>query len=495
MTWSLECPDGETATGAAAEQLLAKWLRTSFRDFGTIVYQHQETIRGIVTQEPKERSDAIDRLLGLSDFRNILSGVAQVNVNGYQNDFGKKCDGFDERVRGMITTGQQYLEQSRCDAEASGVPRIRLTDVTALDIAGRVLKSLLDFVTEIGLKSSAVDLPARWEDLRILEMAVQAEIQHLRGALPDQGEQNQLCQRQNAVRSRSGGYGDAKGRQDEIGRKGRDLDKIHNGRSRVNARMAEIDEALRKLEAKQEEISGRQQVIVKAVEYLEESRPDETDRCPVCEKETEGLLVTLRKKLEGALREKLDESKRDTAKLKDERVALNKVAEEYQTLDAKLRKLITDKEDLDRQVGELFKRELTKDDDPVALLNSEDERINRRLEELDKLIGARQVRLNKLDDELTKLRRVREVLQLSEKQRVIESIKESPEYAELNNERDRLAEFVNDVESIKHAVAAASRDDASRKLDDAAHTIDKFFRELTGNPAVTKISLAINLQR
>src|SRR5262249_47541262 len=70
----LECPNGEVVNGVSAETLLAQWLRSSFRDFSTTVYQHQETIRGIVTQEPRERNDAIDRLLGLSDYRNLLSG-------------------------------------------------------------------------------------------------------------------------------------------------------------------------------------------------------------------------------------------------------------------------------------------------------------------------------------------------------------------------------------------------------------------------------------
>ena len=41
----------------------------------TMVYQHQETIRHIVMQKPEECNDAIDRLLGLSDYRNLLTAV------------------------------------------------------------------------------------------------------------------------------------------------------------------------------------------------------------------------------------------------------------------------------------------------------------------------------------------------------------------------------------------------------------------------------------
>jgi DNA repair exonuclease SbcCD ATPase subunit len=45
-------PDGTTLTGAAANEKLDGLLQSSFRDFLTTVYQHQEAIRAVLTQEP-----------------------------------------------------------------------------------------------------------------------------------------------------------------------------------------------------------------------------------------------------------------------------------------------------------------------------------------------------------------------------------------------------------------------------------------------------------
>lgn len=67
----INLPDGQLLKDQNAREKLAHLLKSSFRDFLTMVYQHQEAIRAILTQEPKERNDAIDRLLGLSDYRNI----------------------------------------------------------------------------------------------------------------------------------------------------------------------------------------------------------------------------------------------------------------------------------------------------------------------------------------------------------------------------------------------------------------------------------------
>ncbi len=43
-----------------------------------MVYQHQENIRAVLTQEPKDRNEALDRLFGLSDYRNIIEGIKKI---------------------------------------------------------------------------------------------------------------------------------------------------------------------------------------------------------------------------------------------------------------------------------------------------------------------------------------------------------------------------------------------------------------------------------
>jgi len=198
----LECPDGDVVNGASAEKLLAQWLRSSFRDFSTTVYQHQESIRRIVTQEPRERNDAIDRLLGLSDYRNLLSGVANADPKGRQKDIGKKFDVFEERVKAAVALVQQQLAQCRGEAEDAGVTRTRHTEKTALEIANRVIQDLEQFAEDVGLKSRAPDCPTRWQELPSFDKTVREQINQLRASLPDQKEQNDLYQRQTTLTDR-----------------------------------------------------------------------------------------------------------------------------------------------------------------------------------------------------------------------------------------------------------------------------------------------------
>jgi DNA repair exonuclease SbcCD ATPase subunit len=488
----LECPDGQSVSGSAAEQLLARWLRSSFRDFSTTVYQHQETIRGIVTQEPSERNDAIDRLLGLSDYRNLLSGIAtRPDPNQRQGAITTKFGAFEGRVTTAVTLVERQLEESRREAEKLGVLPTRLTEPTALEIASQVMEDLQRFSQQLNLPPPPLGHVTRRQDLPAFESSVQSAIDRLRGSMPGQDEQTALYQRETAVIAKIDDYEKLRRRKDDFAQEVRQLDSNHGSQQRVERRMAEIDESLQELNSKEKEVSGRHHILVAALDYLQESETGQINRCPVCDTETEGLLVVLRNKLETTLQGKLEGIRKATAALRAERIVLEDPAKKYNKLNEEFAGLLDKKQQLAKDVGKLFKRDLTLQDDPVALLKGEQEQLDRRLRQLQDLIRGRQERLTQIQGELNKLRRVREALQQADKQKIIERIKESEEYRQLNEERDRLALFVNDVEAIKAAIKVASHEEASQKLDPARGAIDKFFRQLTGNTAVQEIKVEL----
>ncbi|HEX9831225.1 MAG TPA: ATP-binding protein, partial [Thermodesulfobacteriota bacterium] len=94
----LTLPNGTSLAGQDAENKLAQIIKSTFRDFLTTVYQHQEAIRDVVTQEPGERNDAIDRLLGLSVYRNLLTGLDKANLKSQLKGMGKVFDSFKDEV-------------------------------------------------------------------------------------------------------------------------------------------------------------------------------------------------------------------------------------------------------------------------------------------------------------------------------------------------------------------------------------------------------------
>jgi len=125
----------------------------------TTVYQHQEAIRAILTQEPRERNDAIDRLLGLSDFKNLLSGISDADQRKWQKEVFRKFAAFETRVKTVLVDRERYLEQQRQEAVAAGIARNKITARAVRGQAGAVLQALDAFAAETSIAVASPEVP------------------------------------------------------------------------------------------------------------------------------------------------------------------------------------------------------------------------------------------------------------------------------------------------------------------------------------------------
>ncbi len=483
-------PDGKPVEREKAEQQLTRLLGCSSRDFMTTVYQHQETIRGIVIEKPKERNEAIDRLLGLSGYTNLLSGINDASLQRRHKKIGKDFEDFETRVQDILAVWEKELNAKRQEA---GVIGNRLTGSGTLAAAREVQQSLKAFAERAGLEPVALELPAGWQSLPAFEKSAKQILSELRAATPDLQEQQRLLDRRKELARLQSDYESARTHRDNIGKKTRELDTEHGGRKAVTARIASMDQTRKAEEARRRAIDALAALIEEAINYLERSDEDgPTNRCPVCETEAPNLLATLSKKLETARQGQLNKIGDKIEGLKRSLEALSKIDEAYEKLDKQLARLVEELSTARREIGELLGKELTDADDPLALLKSELAGLAHRLKQLSDAVQEKQAALQKIEEDLDKVHTAREILQLAEKKQFADRIQESPEYQALEAARDRLALFVADVEAVKSALLAASSEEAHQKLTAAERAIDEYFRQLTRSPDVRQIQLKLN---
>ncbi len=67
--------DDKTTEAAPAENLLFRLLGLTFDDFYRAAFLHQESVCGLLVEEPRVRNEAFDRLFGLDKLRDILAAV------------------------------------------------------------------------------------------------------------------------------------------------------------------------------------------------------------------------------------------------------------------------------------------------------------------------------------------------------------------------------------------------------------------------------------
>jgi DNA repair exonuclease SbcCD ATPase subunit len=493
-TVELTLPDGETVTGDAACEQLGGLLQCSFRDFLTTVYQHQEVIRAVLTQEPRERNDAIDRLLGLSDQRNLLAALDGADLRKRQKEIAKDFAAFEEQVQTALQARENDLASKREEAQKAGLARNQLNPRAALEAAGRTVAALGAFAAEAGLDLPAAAVPGDWHGLVEFERSVRKQISGLRGQVPGIEEQQKLLTRRQQLVAVQKAFEGIRERWHDLETRTRVLDKEHGGRSGAEARIADMNEKLAVDQEQLRQTNGRAAVVREAMDFLGTFDGAEAP-CPVCDATVPGLAgklqalweKELRKQVEG-IGEKIETRKAQLAKLRA-------VAGQYQQLDDAGATLKKQQADARKTAAALLGVELGQDDDPQGFVVGELNRLGERLEQLSQAIAERQERLDAIDKDLGLVRLVRDYLHQEEKKKVLETIQESPAFRQLEAIRDRIAQLVEDGEAIKNAVAELAREEAETKLKAAAQTIDDYFRQLSGNPAVRHLRLAITADK
>jgi DNA repair exonuclease SbcCD ATPase subunit len=485
-------PDGKVLTGRAASEHLAQLLRSSFRDFMTTVYQHQEAIRAVLTQEPRERNDAIDRLLGLSDYRNLLDAIKTANPRSWQKQIAGKLESFEYKVQTALKSRESELNERRQDAIEAGIPEYQHNEKAGVRLAAHVQQTLAAFAHEAGIKISATNVPQTWKELEGFDKATRTEINRLRGELPDLQEQKQLFNRQRDIERLNGDMESTKGQMDEIGRHVRELDTQHGSWSAVNQQIGTLNGQLEDQRRQLRDTNARASLVREAIEYLQKSSAKElAGRCPVCANPAPNLLPTLADQWEQLLRPLVAGIEEAIRSLEEHLRVLDEVAGKYKEWNRQLAHHAERLTERRKRAGTLLGQPLTDRDDPLVLLAGELKRLQARLEELKRAVEEKQARLNAIVADLDKVRLVRDLLQLEEKKKIIERIQESREYKDLEVLRDRVAELIADIEAIRETVSTSAHKEAQEKLGSAEATIDGYFRRLTRHPAITRFCLAV----
>jgi DNA repair exonuclease SbcCD ATPase subunit len=485
-------PDGRALRGHEAREKFAQLLQSSFRDFLTTVYQHQEAIRAVLTQEPRERNDAIDRLLGLSDYRNILSGIEAAKLPRKQKKMVDDFDGFAREIGVALRTREIDLKEKRQAAAAKGLEQDCLNENGAFEIAKKIKKELCTFASETGLCPKNLQIPKQWQQLYVFGEAVAADIRRFRSEMPGVKEQQSLYARRTEITALKVKHEHARKTLNDNYRKIEDFVREFGDEESLKKRKVATQQQVAEKKKELKNVNARAVVINDAIDCIK-LEVGKKGVCPVCGKETPDLLEHLEKEW----KEKYETQMRN---LQNEIRVLEDSLSEFEELQTKHNKLKKDFESAknetekdSKEVATLLSREISAKDDCGAILSGELEKIGGRLNTLEQGVKKKQQTLDQISSLVEDLRLVTEILTLERKKKIVEHIQESPEYNKMEELKDQMAVLIVDVERIKQAISEASREVAQEKVAVAGARIDDYFRRISNNPAVTKVKFQLDV--
>ena len=485
-------PDGAQLHGDDAERQIYALFRSSFQDFMTTVYQHQEAIRAVLTQEPRDRNDAIDRLLGLSEYRELVRGITDAKIGTAYNAMKNEFDNFRQRAEQSVRIYDREAREKKEKAIADGMAEEHITEAEALNRAKNIGASVISLARELGITDLQITIPRGLGEVGRFRDEAKDKIDAVWLHSPDMVKQTTLERKQRELTSLVARYQDVKKAEAEAQTERNKFVQQHGDEATLAKAAKAQQKEVGRIEEQIHKSNARAGLVREAIQYLKDVASDtERKQCPLCGTNAPQLLNQLERewedKIEVVVRTLEADRKEQQIKLK-QLVSFGGQLEEMEKTLAAARSSL---EDCKTEATATLQREIAKDDDPVALLNKQLQDTASELGSQRRAIEEKGEKRIAIFNELAKLRTIDEILTLQRKREVVERIWTTKEFKELDKLMDKASEFLEDVQAIKGSLAATSREEAGAKISAAGTSLEKYFCRIANHPTITGLTMEV----
>jgi exonuclease SbcC len=156
----VQLPNGEEYVGSDASTALFRLLGLTFEDFYRAVYLHQESIRGLLTDDPRVRNEALDRLFGVEKLRDMLKALSSSTkpVRDALDKLERSKGTAVARLTGAVEQVEQQRQRALDDAKKHGLADSDLTFDAIAVLAERVIGNVtsLAVATDAPIKDQSI---------------------------------------------------------------------------------------------------------------------------------------------------------------------------------------------------------------------------------------------------------------------------------------------------------------------------------------------------
>jgi exonuclease SbcC len=466
---------------SADERKLHALLKISPSDFISSVHLHPEVIRSLIIAKPKDRKEAIDRLLGLSDLRDMVDALASENPTGWVTALDQELALLDARLTTALKEKQKIIDDESAELTSKGVKQQDLTADGARGYASQIRGKLEQFAKTYHLTAPTIPAPADFSGVQQFRSELPQAIQKLRSEHPILADQGKYRLRKSTLDGLKSSYaaqqkiaGDAKAALDSYPEK-RSIEQLSQELSTVKA-------DVEKIEAEMKDIAKNAAVLDNALAFFQNRAVSEQLSCPLCG-ETTRTVEEWRSHIQEEIKAKnltpLQERKQALGNMK---ASLEKAKEEIAALQVKAtdesRKLL----ERASEVGKAINRPILENDDPIAILNTEINAANEALLSLQGQVEAINSTLDSFQQALLDLDRFQRIGRAQQEMAKIEAIGENEPYKQLKGLRSECEQYAEDVELLIDGLKNAVRAEAGQRLTAVQESISKTFTKLTNRP-------------
>lgn len=455
-------------------------LGVELSDYMSCVYLHQEIINALLVQEPKERRNALDRLMGLTNWRNLLDGIKKAKA---RDELKKVAEEFDQLIS-QIETAKKVKENDIVKAEEEAISheisRLELSLDGAKSRCQSVTNAIEHFAIDYGLQMPSLPKCQNIEDLGQFVNSSKKAIKKLRNEQPDVEQQIALLNQQTALNRLKANF---ESKYNELRQQESQIQKLEEKQGKlpsVKTKKNQVENE--QLPAAREQlytINNRAGVIRETLKFLDSTQGGQTKDCPVCSSQVNP--IQLQQQLETwqqEMQSQLKPIEQDIAQLEAELSTANAVIKKFEQLERELEGKHQDVRATTKAIAVALETPIAEKAAPLVLLNQAIAEIDKNLEATRIAVGQNNQYLDSIDQQLENIKRISTVL--SRRQEVEEwlKIKENHEYKRLEAAKLELSTYCDRVLMISESIEDVLRKLAKEKISSTKIAISNIYHQL-----------------
>lgn len=484
--------DGEEFDGSDAQEKIITTLGLTFDDFYRSVYLHQEAIRGLVTDDPRHRDEAIDRLLGLDTARNLLNGIPVKDVKDAITELTTKKEKLETKISGATTQLQADLDKAEAEAASEDLEdkdlSLECARILVVDLDKHLSKLAIENQLDREPLPDAVDVPSLAKAVtrskafakecrnKVIEVTNVDALRHRRDSIADLQEglerlSTQLAEQAAKMKQISSAVGDKK--------------KIKSSIELENLKIAEF-------ESRRSRFDAMSKLASDALSLFSTSLPTV---CPVCEQQItpEKVKTHLKELLEDSTQRQLAEIDEGVGILKRRIDELQEAGKRLDESESRSRELYAKRVELLKKASEILGEQVSEELAP-SRLNQESAKIKEGLKEAVDAYKRRNEQIDRAEEVASRIKVIHKVLEKRQEFAVLNErfSAESGEIGGLKEAIGNLSKLQHRLEDIVEAVSTVQVELAEESVRMGSDEMEKVYSILRAHPYYSKLKIDVS---